>query len=191
MSTDRRAFDVLTDPGEGLLLAAAAILASRDAAASREVAESLADVLARHRVRPGTPTESQLATAVAGQPGVLDGLARAACYGLAGASKQRLVGGWHGAYGDAPLPGGLAPYERTVARGGQEGGLNVAPPAASAPTPAATMREDPNERGAPMITVPLPATPKGTDETGGLEGDPEGPGPDRIGARAAYPPPRA
>ncbi len=172
MSTDRLAFDVLTDPGEGLLLAAAAILASRDAAASREVAESLADVLARHRVRPGTPTESVLATAVAGQPGVLDGLARAACYGLAGASKQRLVGGWYGAYGDAPLPGGLAPYERTVARGGQEGGLNVAPPAASAPTPASP-REDPNERGAPMITVPLPATPKGTDGADGAEGDPE------------------
>ena len=171
MSTDRRAFDVLTDPGEGLLLAAAAILASRDATASREVAESLADVLARHRVRPGTPTQSLLATAVAGQPGVLDGLARAACYGLAGASKQRLVGGWHGAYGDAPLPGGLAPYEQTVARGGREGGLNVAPPSASAPTPASP-REDP-ERGAPMITVPLPATPKGADETGGAEGDPE------------------
>ena len=175
MSTDRRAFDVLTNPGEGLLLAAAAILASRDAAASREVAESLADVLARHRVRPGTPTESLLATAVAGQPGVLDGLARAACYGLAGASKQRLVGGWHGAYGDAPLPVGLAPYEQTVARGGREGGLNVAPPSASAPTPASP-REDPISRGAPMITVPLPATPKGADGAGGAEGDPEGPG---------------
>jgi hypothetical protein len=37
------------------------------------------------------------------------------------------------------------------------------------------MREDPNERGAPMITVPLPATPKGTDGAGGLEGDPEVP----------------
>ena len=188
ISTDRRAFDVLTDPGEGLLLAAAAILASRDAAASREVAESLADVLAstyeyqsRHRVRPGTPTskkrdekkkrtasESLLATAVAGQPGVLDGLARAACYGLAGASK-RGVGGGHGAYGDAPLPGGLAPYEQTVARG-VPGGLNVTPPPAA--TTPASPRKDP-ERGAPMITVPLPATPKGTDGAGGLEGDPE------------------
>ena len=198
----RRALAVLTEPGEGLLLAAAATLASRDAAAAAEVAESLADVLvagggaeSRREEKPqsrsgtasartadaatadvanrsvskrlGTELNSRLAAAVAGQPGVLDGLARAvkrASTGLEDTSAANgSAGDRYGAYGDS-LPGGLASYDADASprRYGYlvSGVADAAPGSASGPA----LREGPDhDPGAPMITVPLPATPKGGD----------------------------
>ena len=198
----RRALAVLTEPGEGLLLAAAATLASRDAAAAAEVAESLADVLVagggaesrreeKPQSRSGTASartadaatadvanrnvskrletelDSRLAAAVAGQPGVLDGLARAvkrAATGLEDTSAANgSAGDRYGAYGDS-LPGGLASYNADASprRYGYlvSGVADAAPGSASGPA----LREGPDhDPGAPMITVPLPATPKGGD----------------------------
>ena len=198
----RRALAVLTEPGEGLLLAAAATLASRDAAAAAEVAESLADVLVagggaesrreeKPQSRSGTASartadaatadvanrnvskrletelDSRLAAAVAGQPGVLDGLARAVKRAATGledtCAANGSAGDRYGAYGDS-LPGGLASYNADASprRYGYlvSGVADAAPGSASGPA----LREGPDhDPGAPMITVPLPATPKGGD----------------------------
>jgi len=117
--------------------------------------------------RLGTELNSRLAAAVASQPGVLDGLARAVkrALGQKGLEDTSAAngspGGRYGAYGDS-LPGGLASYDADASprRYSVSGAADAAPGSASGPT----FREGPDhDPGAPMITVPLPVTPKGGD----------------------------
>ena len=146
---------VMTDPGEGLLLAVAAVLGSKDAQASRKVAEALGEVLqgqlsyGQTVIKAKTKSTQSLAQIVCSFPGVVDGLTRAVWFGIIEEVvplSNRSVGYGQTVGGTA----GLTAYDSTR----DQTRINAHTRSDS----LASLNDDEGNQN--QITVPLPATPK-------------------------------